>query len=151
DPHHTLAGSIDLVRHGYDKNSSAALLDPLLDSLSAQPGVRYAALGGLPLQSGVRTVVTMEGSQSSSNEKAFVELMRVSPGYFRTVGIPLLAGRDFTRSDGKGTYGVAIISAAMSREYWPNQNPISRHIMNLGPNDVSVEIIGVVGDTASRD
>src|SRR5256885_9059706 len=97
DPDHTVAASTDRIRQGYNKTASAGLLDPLLDSMRAQPGVQSAALAtSLPLQGGMGTVVAPEGHQPASGEEDWVQVIMASPGYFNTVGIPMLSGRDFT-------------------------------------------------------
>jgi predicted permease len=151
DPDHTVAASTDPIRQGYDKASAATLLDPLLDSLRSQPGVQSAALGFLPLQGGMATVVLPEGHQPASGEEDWVQIVMASCAYFTTVGIPLLSGRDFTPSDTATVPGVAIINEAMAREYWPGQNPIGKHIQHVGPHDQTFEVIGTVGNTASQD
>lgn len=151
DPDHTVAASTDPIRQGYDKASAAALLDPLLDSLRSQPGVQSAALGFLPLQGGMATVVLPEGHQPTSGEEDWVQIVMASPGYFTTVGIPLLSGRDFTPSDTANVPGVAIINEAMARECWPGQSPVGKHIQHVGPHDQTFEVIGTVGNTASQD
>jgi putative ABC transport system permease protein len=151
DPDHTIAASTDPIRQGYDKASAAALLDPLLDSLRSQPGVQSAALGFLPLQGGMGTVVLPEGHQPASGEEDWVQIVMASPGYFTTVGIPMLSGRDFAPSDTPEAPGVAIINAAMAVKYWPGQNPVGKHIQHVGPHDQTFEVIGTVGNTAPRD
>jgi predicted permease len=151
DPDHTVAASTDPVRQGYDKAGAAALLDPLLDALRAQPGVQSAALGSLPLQPWMGTIVTLEGHDASRSEKVWLSLNRISPGYFATVGIPLLVGRDFNRSDSEKAPGVAIVSDVMVKRYWPGQNPLGKHIEHVGPHDATFEVVGVVGDIAPWD
>jgi predicted permease len=150
DPDHTVAASTDPIRQGYDKASAAALLDPLLDALRAQPGVQSAALGSLPLQPWMGTTVTLEGHHASKSED-WATLNRISPGYFATVGMPLLVGRDFNRSDGEKAPGVAIVSEEMVKRYWPGQNPLGKHIEHMGLRDSAFEVVGVVGDIAPRD
>jgi predicted permease len=151
DPDHTVAASTDPIRQGYDKAAAAALLNPLLDSLRVQPGVESAALGFLPLQGGMGTVVLPEGHQPASGEEDWVQIVMASPGYFTTVGIPMLSGRDFTSSDTANAPGVAIINAAMAQAYWPGQNPVGKHIEHVGPHDQTFEVIGTVGNTAPQD
>ena len=68
----------------------------------------------------------------------------VSADYFRTLGVPLIAGRPFGPEDGLGTPPVAIISESAARQLWPGQNPIGRTIEWNGPRPH--EVIGVVGD-----
>lgn len=152
DPDHTIAASTDPIRQGYDKAAAAALLEPLLDSLRAQPGVQSAALGSsLPLQGGFQTAVVPDGRQPASGEEDWAQIMMASPGYFTAVGIPILSGRDFTLSDTADAPGVAIINETMAREYWPAQNPVGKHINHVGPHDQTFEVIGTVGNTAPQD
>ncbi len=72
----------------------------------------------------------------------------VSPGYFRTLGIPLLRGRDFDAGDRPGSPLVAIISNTMARRYFPGENPIGQRLKHGGPHQDNPfrEIVGVVGD-----
>ena len=151
NPNHAAGASIDLIRQGYDKNAAAAMLDPLLSSLCAQPGVESCAIGPLPLQGAQSTVVKIEGHNSPDDKKDWVQIARVTPGYFATLGVPLFAGRDFRPADNAAAPGVAIINHTMANKYWPNQSPLGKHIHHVGPHDQSFEIIGVAGDTAGYD
>ena len=151
DPERTVFASTDLVRQGYEKNTAAALLDPLLDSLRAQPGVESAALGPAPLNGDMWTMAKLERSDSSNSKKEGIGLARVSPGYFATLGIPLQQGRDFMRSDTASAPGVAIVSEAMAQKYWPHESALGKHIERVGIHDQSFEIVGIVGNTAGYD
>ena len=151
DPEHTVFASTDLIRQGYDKNAAANLLDPLLDSLRAQPGVESAALGTPPMGGDMSTSVKIEGHDSAPGKKEGIRGARVSPGYFTTVGIPLLSGRDFKRSDAAGAPGTAIVSEAFARKYWPNESALGKHIEQVGIHNQTFEVVGVVGNTANRD
>jgi predicted permease len=152
DPDHTIAASTDPIRQGYDRIAAAALLAPLLESMRVQPGVQAAALSSaLPLQGGIGTVVAPEGHRPPSREEDWVQIVMASPGYFRTVGVPILSGRDFTSSDSANASGVAIINDAMAREYWPGENPIGKRVDHVGPHERTFVVVGVVGDTATED
>ncbi|HEY2391855.1 MAG TPA: ABC transporter permease [Candidatus Angelobacter sp.] len=151
DPEHTVFASTDLVRQGYDKNAAVTLLNPLLDSLRAQPGVESAALGPAPMQGNVWTTVNLEGHDSSDGKREAITGFRVSPGYFTTLNIALLSGRDFKRSDSSSAPGVAIVSEAMAQKYWPHENAIGKHIGEVGIHDQTFEIVGITGNTASYD
>ena len=152
DPDHTVAASTDPIRQGYSKTAAAGLLDPLLDSMRAQPGVQSAALAtSLPLQGGMGTVVAPEGHQPASGEEDWVQVIMASPGYFNTVGIPMLGGRDFTASDTANVPGVAIINEALAQKYWPGKNPIGKHIEHVGPKDKTFEVVGTVANIAPED
>ncbi|HSK44056.1 MAG TPA: ADOP family duplicated permease, partial [Candidatus Binatia bacterium] len=151
DPEHTVFASTDLIRQGYDKNAAVNLLGPLLDSLQAQPGVESAALGTPPMSADMSTSVKIEGHVSSDGKRQGIRGSRVSPGYFKTVGIPLLSGRDFTRSDSANGPGVAVVSESFARKYWPHGDALGRHIAQVGIHDQTFEIVGIVGDTANQD
>jgi ABC-type antimicrobial peptide transport system permease subunit len=71
----------------------------------------------------------------------------VAPGYFRTLGIPLLAGRDFELSDRQGARAVAIVSQSLAERLWPGQDPLGRRILTPQP----AEIVGVAADTRYRN
>jgi putative ABC transport system permease protein len=150
DPEHTVTASTDLIRQGYDKNAAALLLDPLLDSLRAQPGVESAALGPAPLRGDMGTTVNLE-SRVGEGKRQWITMFRVTPGYFSTVGIPLLGGRDFKLSDSAAASGVAIVSEAFARKYWPGQSALGKHIEHVGIHDQSFEIIGIAGNTVGPD
>ena len=151
DPEHTVGGSTDLIRQGYSKTAAANLLEPMLDALRAQPGVKSAALGNLPLQGNMATMVNVEGQPTSEEKKDWIQLVRVSGGYFETMGIPLQHGRDFSPSDRAGAPKVAIINEAMAQHYWPHESPLGKHIAHVGPQDETFEIVGVAGNIATHD
>jgi putative ABC transport system permease protein len=75
----------------------------------------------------------------------------VSSGYFTTVGIPLLSGRDFQRSDSANAPGAAVVSEAFARKYWVNESAVGKHIEQVGIHSQTFEVVGVVGNTANRD
>lgn len=151
DPEHTAIASTDLIRQGYEKNAAANLLGPLLDSLQAQPGVESAALGTPPMGADMSTSVKIEGHNSNNGKRVGIRGSRVSPGYFKTVGIPLLSGRDFTRSDSASAPGVALVSDSFARKYWPHESALGKHIEHVGIHDQTFEVVGIVGDTANQD
>lgn len=96
-------------------------------------------------------MVAPEGHQAASGEEDWVQIVMASPSYFRTVGVPLLGGRDFTSSDSTNASGVAIINEAMAREYWPGGNPIGKRVEHVGPHEQTFVVVGIVGDTATED
>ncbi len=149
DPDHVAFASTDPIRQGYDKATAAGLLGPLLDALRGQAGVQSAAVGSAtPLQGVPNTVIVPEGHEAASAKPDWAQLVMVSPNYFNTVGIPLLSGRDFVESDSANGPGVAVVSSFTAQEYWPGQNPIGKQIKDVGPEDKSFEVVGVVGNVA---
>ncbi len=87
---------------------------------------------------------SIEGRPDSIDHKTVVNVNVVGPGYLRTLGIPLLKGRDFTGRDTQTTPLVVLINQAMARKLWPNQDPIGARISGDGKNWASIQ--GVVGD-----
>jgi predicted permease len=70
----------------------------------------------------------------------------ISPGYFKTVGLPLVAGRDFTSEDRKGTQPVAIVSRRLARLYWPGENPIGKCLVMDKRDGTCTQVVGVAAD-----
>jgi len=70
----------------------------------------------------------------------------VTPGLFRTLGIPLIAGRDFRDDDVAGRPGVVVVNRALAQEFWPGQDPIGKRIAMEWGEDHEADVVGVVGD-----
>jgi putative ABC transport system permease protein len=81
-------------------------------------------------------------------ERQLSDLLVISPNYFSTIGARLLAGRDFSETDGREAQQVAIISELASRLYWPNEDPVGRRIRIGGSNANAqwITIVGIVSD-----
>jgi putative ABC transport system permease protein len=140
---------ISLPRDSYpDAGRADAFWRQLLGSLRAVPQVQAAALGlSAPFAPGVRVsgqVADQSHLQRSSAAGASAVQQVVSPGYFQTLGMPLLAGREFTAEDRFGAPAVAVVSAGVARSLWPNESPIGKRIDWKG--EQQAEVVGVVGD-----
>ncbi len=139
--------SINLV--SYSEQQGRAFYDRVLEETGALPGVesaavaRVSALGG----GGRRVSVLIEGQtpppQGSPN---IVGANVVSLNYFRTMGMPLLAGRDFSRTDGDGAPLVCIVNEAMAARYWPGENAIGKRLQLGRPDSPRREVIGITRD-----
>jgi putative ABC transport system permease protein len=125
----------------FDAVRAGAFFDEVLERVRALPGIRSAALiDALPF-SGVQwgTDMTVEGRP----EETFPTHARVAtPGYFKTMRIPLLAGRWFTEQDNATSTPVAMVNETLARQIWPNENPIGKRI---GGPDIWWTVVGVVG------
>jgi predicted permease len=121
----------------------AGILWELTDRLARQPGVRAATqVQDVPLNGwSSRQNIALPGQPPDPG--ATVHVNYIGPGFFETIGMPLIAGRDFTADDDSAARPVAIVAEALAAGYFPNRNPLGRH---LQVGDSLVEIVGVAGD-----
>ncbi len=140
--------SLDLSRQGYDEARGARFWEELLARLEAAPGVEAAALGKQVPVSGAGMYVTMqpEGYEIPDGERAGTSFNVVSPGYFRALGVPLVAGRSFTGGDRAGAPLVAVVNEAFVRQYWRGKSALGRSIGDVGPRGEAVSVVGVARD-----
>ncbi len=153
---HVLLVILDPSHSGFTPEQLASPYQQLLARMEAIPQVRSASISGCtPLQgcgSGGRYLIA-EGHVDRPENRQMTALTFVSPRYFETMGIPLVAGRDFSFQD-MVRPRVAMVNQAMARHYFPGVNPIGRHVaIDRNPkeggwfgSDQPYEIIGVVGD-----
>jgi predicted permease len=124
-----------------------------LDRLKSIPGVVDATMiNSLPISGeSSNGDITLEGVASQPGDLGATNFRRSAPGYFRTMGIPLVRGRDFTDSDDRKHGEVAIINESMARHFWPDQDPLG-HRFEIGPRDTAkwMTIVGVVKDVRNR-
>ncbi len=142
--------SVQPSLNGYDTPRSIALFDQMRARLAALPGVRSVGTGEVPTLAGddQSSNITAEGSPQLAEELQDVAYDAISPGYFSTLGIPLLSGREFTQADGAVTPKVGIASEAMVKRFFPGRNAIGAHFAFGGGSKVKpdIEIVGVVKD-----
>jgi putative ABC transport system permease protein len=109
----------------------AAFYSALQDRLHSIPGVSGAALAdSVPFDNqGGSASFFIEGRPTAANDPGpHGNIHMVSPGYFSTLGVPLMMGRDFAPQDRQGTERVAIVDSVLARQYWPGKNPVGEHI-----------------------
>jgi predicted permease len=149
---HLVAFSIDPGLSGYASERRIALFRGLQEKLSGIPGVKSAARAQLiPLGGwGWGTGVKVPGSHNPSDDRVSCGENSVGPGYFATLGIPLLVGREFGAPDTAHSPRVAILSETLARALFANANPIGRHVM-IGADDADTEVVGVVKDSRYSD
>jgi predicted permease len=132
----------------YAKKS--AFFSDLMDRLHALPGVKAAALATtLPGQGyGGDQSFTIPEHPAGTQVGRNAMIRAVDPGYFRTMGIPLLSGRTFEdRERLQAGQSSVIISQSLARQYFPNENPLGKHIHANMWEEANYEIVGVAGDT----
>jgi len=125
----------------------------LIDSLQSIPGVRGAAVStGIPFGAGNYTthpMLTREQSVLPPDTTVPIDWRSVSPGYFKTMNIPVLEGRDFTDADGPTAAPVMIISQATAKKFWGDGNPIGHTLRRSADPRIAFTVVGVVGDVRS--
>lgn len=125
-----------------------------LENLASLPGVRSAgAVNWLPMAPDLTRGTFSVADRPHSSTNFIVTKPGVSPGYFATMGIRLLEGRDFTKRDSKATPGVAIVGLATARRVWGNEDPIGKRVTledDPKPEDW-LTVVGVVDDVKQSD
>ncbi|MEO8679000.1 MAG: ABC transporter permease [Vicinamibacterales bacterium] len=133
---------------GYDAPRTVNFYQQLLDRLRSAPGVKAAGLAGVSILSGDEwdNTMSVEGHKSNDGEDMQAFMNNPSPGYFETMGIKFLEGRDFRPLDAHEKATVAIVNRQFAEHFFPGQSAVGRHIGNGdGPKSkLDIEIIGVV-------
>jgi len=146
DPENLLSLEIPLDDKKYPPRSlqKRAFYQEILTRVKAIPGIKAVATGSVPLTgwSGARLLEIVGRAPAPGAKLPRVEYSEVSPDYFRTLGIRLLAGRAFTEQDDDKAPRVVIINETLARRYFSGEDPIGKQI--LPPNPLT--IVGVVSD-----
>jgi predicted permease len=135
--------------NGYKPEQTRQLFERMEEELSALPGVRGVSSSTVPLLNGSNwgTGVSVEGFTAGPDTDIGSRYNEVGPGYFSTLGVPLLAGRDFTRGDGTGAPKVAIVNEAFAKKFNLGRNPVGKRMGNDGLNSpLTIEIVGLMRD-----
>ncbi|MGA9497719.1 MAG: ABC transporter permease [Terriglobales bacterium] len=143
DPDHLLTFNLALPS-STDSAHQFAFYQQVAQRLQALPGVRaVGAVSRLPLAGGNSS----RSFNTPGDDKDYSADIRVStPDYFRTMGIPLLKGRSFSESDVGSAVNVAVINNALAHAVFPGQDPIGKQLTNFGPDNLTLQIVGVVGN-----
>jgi putative ABC transport system permease protein len=126
-----------------------AFFERVLQQVRATPGVDSAAvIDDLPMgDGGSHQPFSIEGQPVvPMADQPEVDVRLISPGYLPTMRIPLLSGRDLTDSDVAGRTPTVLISESLAKRFWPNENPLGKHLTMTFYPGVAREIVGVVGD-----
>jgi predicted permease len=133
--------------------ATTAFYHDLLERLSALPGQGgvAAADGGPYADAGWGSGIQVEG-YSSEKKFASSSLQAISPGYFRTLGIPLRAGREFDGRDTAGAPKAVVVNEEFVKRYFAGRNPMGRHVAFAGPKTTVLdrEIVGIAADVRAN-
>ena len=140
--------SVDPRLNGYSPSKISAFLEQLRERAAALPGVDAAVCSDVPVLSGGNRSdgFTVVGHEAKGDPYVLSDLYMVTPGYFDVLGMPGIAGSDFSHETANGPR-VAVINKAFSDRLFGNANPIGQRIDGGG---WTYQIIGVVGNTKSR-
>ena len=141
--------TVDGVRAGYKGPQLSNLWHDLNARLQALPGVQGASysINGLFSGSEADDEIAVEGFTPQNEDEKTSRFDMVGPGYFSTLGIPLLRGREFGLQDGASAPHVTVINEAFADRFFAGRNPIGRHITEGSGNQANVmEVVGVAGN-----
>jgi putative ABC transport system permease protein len=157
NPENTLVTQIFLSATRYPEvPPQVQFFEQLIAETRALPGVISAAAASavplLPLGQNLLPFEIEGSGDTRAAEGTFAVFSAVTPGYFQTLEIPLLQGRDFSLRDNGDAPPVLIVNEVMARRFWPDQSPVGKRLRaSIGPEPVFYEIVGVVGAARERE
>ncbi|MBX9602447.1 MAG: ABC transporter permease [Bryobacteraceae bacterium] len=145
-----IAFTVDPSQNGYQNERSRAFFRLLQEKIEAIPGVESAGFGVIRLLSADQwdRGIVVEGYEARQGENMSPFFNAVTPGYFKTLGIPVIAGREFTEADAMGRPKVAIVNEAFAGKFFGDRGALGRRVgFGSGPETVlDIEIAGVTRD-----
>jgi predicted permease len=135
------------VLNGYTPERSKQLFERLEDELAAIPGANGVTAGRVALLAGNNwgNSVSVEGFKAGPDTDVNSRFNEVAPGYFHTLGIPILSGREFTRADSASAPKVVVVNEAFVKKFNLGRDAVGKHIGNKGGNaPLTMEIVGLV-------
>ena len=157
DPRHVLTMRVVLSGPAYAASEKRTrFYHRAIEQIAAIPGVESAAgINHLPLAGDVWTFsFTVEGRPAPAPADVPGAVFRVAtPGYFQTMGVPLLSGRDVSERDDSSAPLVVVINRTMAQRYWPGEDAVGKRIRLGGPNSRSpwITVVGVVKDVEQAE
>ncbi len=151
DADRVLVTYLDLAAADYDFARANVFKDRLIERINSLPGVEAAAfVGGPPFSysGGGSAPVAVDGYETRPGEAPTVEYTQVGPTYLRTLGIPLVSGREFTRDDNETSELVAIVNEPMAVRYWRGRDPVGSRLLVAGRG---MRVVGVAKLSKYRD
>jgi predicted permease len=143
--------AVDPPMNGYKPERSLDFYRQLRDNLNALPGVASSALAVIPVLTGDEwdSSMAVEGFQNKPSEPPDPHMQFISPDYFKTMNVPILLGRDFRMTDGRGAPKVCIVNERFARQFFKDGLAVGRHIgMGGDPGTkLDIEIVGIARDT----
>jgi predicted permease len=143
---------VDAQAAGYDSQREKAAFEDLLARIRAIPGVRAATFSSHGLFSGSfsDSGIAVEGYTPTGRDDRESNFTRIAPGYFSTLGVPMVQGREITDRDRRGTVPVCVINETFAKRFFDRRNPLGLHVTTVDDNRnarEAFEIVGVVRDS----
>jgi len=151
---HVIMFQVSPALNGYKAEQSRQLFERVEDEIGALPGVTGVTSSTVPLLSGSNwgNNVSVEGFKAGPDTDTNSRFNVVGPGYFATLGIPLLAGRDFTRGDALTAPKVAVVNEAFAKKFNLGRDAVGKHMGREGGNSpLTMEIVGLVKNAKYSD
>jgi predicted permease len=126
---------VDLVAAGYDQQRIKNFQDALIDRLQSLGGVESAAferIAPFSYRSYSSAPITVEGYETPPDQQPTVDYNEVGPAFFSTTGIPLVAGREFTRADNETAPLAAVVNEMMAAQFWHGKDPVGQRVQVKG-------------------
>jgi len=148
NPDHVVTFSVSPQLNGYRPEHIRQLTVRISDELAALPGALSVTGGLVPLLSGSNwgNGVSVEGFEAGPDTDTNSRYNEVLPGYFSTLGIPLLAGREIATADGFGAPKVAVVNESFTRKFNLGTNPVGRMMATGRSRTLDIQIVGLVKD-----
>jgi len=149
DADHVVTMHLSIARTRFaDPAQQISFFNRVLDCVRNIPGIRSAGfIDDLPLSGGSHQPVEMQGRPVvPMADQPEVDVRLISTGYMSAMHIPLLRGREFDDSDVAGRPGAVLISQSMAKEFWPDEDPIGKHVTLYFFPGMARVVVGVVGD-----
>jgi macrolide transport system ATP-binding/permease protein len=137
--------TINPVLTGYDSDRALQVVRAILDQIRHDPRAAGADVNNwVPLQGGEGRTIVIDGRDpNDEHNRKFANYSPITPGYFQTMGIQLLRGRNFTEQDAeKNAAPVAIIDETMAKQFWPNEDALGRRFRFMISKE-PIEVIGI--------
>jgi predicted permease len=153
DPHHVLNLTLDPSDIGYRKQQGLQFYNQLIERVEAMPGVESVSVAfSVPMgyYSNYDWVEVPGYEVPPGATQPTIGLNYVTPGYFRTMGIQLLEGREFTKADAEDSQWVAIVNEAMAKKFWPNQSAVGHEFREASIHVHALRVVGVVKNSRTN-
>jgi putative ABC transport system permease protein len=135
--------TVDLAGAGYEPERAKIFQDALIDRVRTIPGVESAALSRMTpfsYRNYSSAAIAVDGYDAPPDQQPAAEYNEVGPGFLATIGIPLVAGREFTRADDERALPVAVVDETMAAQFWRGADPVGRRLRVKG---TWLQVVGV--------